>query len=165
MKRLQSPFITMPLWAVVGALIVVLSPRSWLAVIGACTWPIVEYAAHRWTMHGLARVAPRLYKRIHGVHHLYPRDLSHFVIPVPVVVLIAAILGAALVLLGVGLAPLGGLLLAFVVYDLAHLAAHNLAPFPFATALRNHHKKHHENDTINFGVTSPWIDQILHTDR
>lgn len=61
------------------------------------------------------------------------------------------------------LAPLGGLLLAFVVYDIAHLAAHGLAPFPFAEALRRHHARHHADDTRNFGVTTPWIDCLLGT--
>lgn len=163
MKRLQSPFLTMPLWAAVGAALVAPSPRPWLALAGAAAWPLVEYAAHRWAMHGLARAAPRLYKRVHGVHHLYPRDLSHFVIPVPAVALAAVAIGGALEALDVGLAPLGGLLLAFVLYDLAHLAAHGLAPFPFADALRRHHARHHATDTRNFGVTTPCLDRLLGT--
>lgn len=163
MKRLQSPFLTMPLWAAVGAVLVALSPRPWLALVGVGAWPAVEYLAHRWGMHGLQRLAPRLYKRVHGVHHLYPRDLSHFVIPVPAVALVAVAIGVVLEALGVGLAPLGGLLLAFVVYDIAHLAAHGLAPFPFAEALRRHHARHHADDTRNFGVTTPWIDRLLGT--
>lgn len=162
-KRLQSPFLTMPLWAAIGAALVAVSPRPWLAAAGAAAWPFVEYAAHRWAMHGLKRVAPRLYKRVHGVHHLYPHDLSHFVIPVPAVALIATVLGAGLCLLGVGLAPLGGLLLAFVAYDLGHLAAHGRAPFPFASALRRHHEKHHADESKNYGVTSPWLDRLLGT--
>lgn len=163
MKRLQSPFLTMPLWAAIGAVLVALSPRPWLAIAGAAVWPVLEYVAHRWAMHGLARVAPRLYKRVHGVHHLYPHDLSHFVIPPAAVALVGAAGGAALHLLGVGLAPLGGLLLAFVVYDLAHLAAHGLAPFPFAQALRRHHEKHHTDGRKNYGVTSPWLDRLFGT--
>lgn len=163
MKRLQSPFLTMPLWAAVGAALVALSPRPWLAFAGFATWPAVEYAAHRWAMHGLAGRAPRLYKRVHGVHHLYPRDLSHFVIPIPAVAVVVCAIGAALWAGGVGLAPLGGLLLAFVLYDLAHLAAHDLAPFPFREALRRHHARHHEDGARNFGVTSPAIDRLLGT--
>ncbi len=163
-KRLQSPFLTMPLWAAIGAALVALSPRPWLAIAGVAAWPVVEYSAHRWAMHGLARAAPRLYKRVHGVHHLHPQDLSHFVIPVPAVALVVVVLGAALhLLLRVGLAPLGGLLLAFVAYDLAHLAAHGLAPFPFASALRRHHAKHHAHESKNYGVTSPWLDRLLGT--
>jgi sterol desaturase/sphingolipid hydroxylase (fatty acid hydroxylase superfamily) len=163
MKRINSPFLTMPLWSAVGAVMVASSPRPWVGILGAASWPFVEYVAHRWAMHGLSRWAPRFYKRVHGVHHLYPRDLSHFVIPAPVVAAVACVLATPLLASGVGLAPLGGLLLAFVLYDLAHLAAHGFAPFPFASALARHHAQHHVNETANYGVTTPCLDYLLGT--
>lgn len=163
MKRINSPFLTMPLWAGVGAAVVALSPRPWLAFAGAAAWPLVEYVAHRWAMHGLSQRAPRFYKRVHGVHHLYPTDLSHFVIPAPVVAAVACVIGVCLVASGAGLAPLGGVLISFVLYDLAHLASHGLAPFPFATALARHHARHHAHETVNYGVTTPWLDRLFGT--
>jgi len=162
MKRLQSPFVVMPLWSAVAAALLVRWP-SWWALAGFAAWPLVEYAAHRWAMHGLALAAPRLYKRVHGVHHLYPRDLSHFTIPIPIAAVVVAGLCAASWAIGAPPSVVGGLLAAFVLYDLAHLAAHGFAPFPFARALQRHHARHHADDARNFGVTTSWIDRLLGT--
>lgn len=158
MKRLQSPFLVMPLWSAVGAVLVATDPAAWLALAGVAAWPFIEYAAHRWLMHGSARYMPRLYKRIHGCHHLWPDDLSHFTIPIPVVALVVAAL-----LLALPRAFVGGVLLAYVAYDLAHLAAHGLAPFPFRDRLMRHHAEHHRNAGVAYGVTQPWIDRALGT--
>lgn len=158
MKAIQHPLLVMPLWLAVGVALVATSMRPALALAGATAWPAVEYAAHRFLMHGLARVSPRLYKRVHGVHHLYPRDLSHFMIPLAFSALVVAALSLVM-----PRPALGGLLLAYVAYDLAHLAAHGLIPFPFRRALARHHAKHHRDPAICFGVTSPLFDVVLGT--
>lgn len=148
----------MPLWSAVGSALVATSERPWLALAGVAAWPVIEYAAHRWLMHGAARFAPRLYKKIHGCHHLWPNDLAHFTIPIPVVALAVAALLAAL-----PRAFVGGALLAYVAYDLAHLAAHGLAPFPFRARLAKHHAAHHRRSDEAYCVTQPWIDRLLGT--
>lgn len=139
---------------------------SRLALVGAGLWPAVEYVAHRWLMHGIEYSRPALYKRVHGVHHLYPRDLSHFTIPVAITAPIVAMICSAFAVLGVwsSAAPIiGGLLGAYAVYDIAHLAAHGLAPFPFRRALARYHAKHHRDAARAFGVTTPIIDAIMGT--
>lgn len=158
MKRLQSPFLVMPLWSAVGAALVTTDQAPWLALAGVAAWPFIEYVAHRWVMHGSAKYAPRFYKRIHGCHHAWPDDLSHFTIPIPVVVLAVAALLVAL-----PRAFVGGALLAYVAYDLAHLAAHGLAPFPFRERLMRHHAAHHRKADEAYGVTQPCIDRLLGT--
>lgn len=149
----------MPIWAAVGAALVATSPWPWFALFGAVLWPFVEYSAHRWAMHGLARIAPRLYRKVHGVHHMYPDDLAHFTIPLPVVLVV--VLGALYA--GVPRAVVGGMLLAFVAYDLAHLAAHGLAPFPFRERLRDHHAAHHRHASVSFAVSAPFLDRLFRT--
>ena len=163
MKTLQSPYIVIPFWgAVAGAMLAGTGP-FWLAAIGLGVWPLVEYSAHRWGMHALERRWPRFYKRAHGVHHRYPGDLSHFTIPIPVVLVVVVVLALALHVAGVGLVALGGLLVGYVLYDLAHLAAHGLIPFPFRRALVRHHARHHANQACNFGVSAPWIERLFGT--
>lgn len=158
MKRLQSPFLVMPLWSAVGATLVATSPTPWLAFAGVAAWPVIEYAVHRWLMHGSAKFAPKFYKKIHGCHHAWPEDLSHFTIPITVVACVTAAL-----LLALPGAFVGGALLAYVGYDLAHLAAHGLAPFPFRDRLMRHHAAHHRRADEAYGVTQPWIDRLLGT--
>ena len=158
MKRLQSPFLVMPLWSAIGSALVATDVTPWFSFAGAATWPLIEYVAHRWIMHGSATFAPRLYKKIHGCHHTWPDDPSHFTIPIPVVAMVVAALLVAL-----PRAFVGGALLAYVGYDLAHLAAHGLAPFPFRERLMKHHAAHHQRANEAYGVTQPWIDRLLGT--
>mgnify|MGYP000216858335 CR=1 FL=1 len=165
MKRLQHPALVIPLWASVAAILIVAHPSP-IALLGVALWPVVEYVAHRWFMHGIERTRPALYKRVHGVHHLYPRDRSHFTIPLAVTVPIVALLAAIPAALGAWstAAPvLGGLLAAYALYDLAHLAAHGLAPFPFRRVLARYHARHHRDATRAFGVTSPIVDALMGT--
>lgn len=165
MKRLQHPAIVIPVWGLVAALLVSAHP-GYRALVGVALWPAVEYVAHRWLMHGIERTRPALYKRVHGVHHLYPGDPSHFTIPLAVTVPVVAVLCAIAAAIGAWYAAapvLGGLLGAYALYDIAHLAAHGLAPFPFRRALARYHARHHRDATRAFGVTSPLIDALMDT--
>jgi sterol desaturase/sphingolipid hydroxylase (fatty acid hydroxylase superfamily) len=164
-KRLQHPVLVIAFWASVAALIIASRPSP-LAFLGVALWPTVEYVAHRWLMHGISSSRPALYKRVHGVHHLYPGDRSHFTIPLAVTVPLVALLAAIPATLGAWptAAPvLGGLLAAYALYDIAHLAAHGLAPFPFRRALARYHARHHRDASRAFGVTSPLVDALMGT--
>jgi sterol desaturase/sphingolipid hydroxylase (fatty acid hydroxylase superfamily) len=155
----------MPVWAAIAAALVVLSGEPVLAVVGALAWPPVEYAAHRWAMHGIARAWPKAYRRVHGVHHMYPTDTSHFTIPMPVVAIAAALVWSALWALGAPspMAIVGGLLFAMVAYDAAHLAAHGILSLPFGKGLAARHAGHHAHPATNYGVTTGIIDRALGT--
>ena len=156
LKWFQSPMIVLPFWAVVAALLLVTSQRVELLAVGVVVWPFVEYAAHRWGLHVIA-------PRAHAAHHRRPGRLAHFTIPIVIAAPVAFVIGAALYVAGAPLSPLGGLLASYVVYDLAHLAAHGLVPFPFRRALVRHHARHHANQACNFGVSAPWIDRLFGT--
>ncbi len=155
----------MPVWAAVASALVASSEAPYLAAVGSLAWPVIEYAAHRWAMHGIARVWPRAYRRVHGVHHMYPTDTSHFTIPMPVVAIAAALVWAALWAIGAPspMAIVGGLLSAMVAYDAAHLAAHGLLSLPFGKSLAARHAGHHARPTTNYGVTTGIIDRALGT--
>jgi sterol desaturase/sphingolipid hydroxylase (fatty acid hydroxylase superfamily) len=153
----------MPFWLLVGISLIVFRGPWWAALAGLAAWPAVEYAAHR-AMHAVVKVSPRAYKKVHGVHHAYPDDLSHFAIPPVAVFAIAFLLAAGLWALGLPLSALGGLLVALVAYDAAHLAAHGVIPFPFAKAIARRHAKHHKNARVNLGVTTPIMDIAVGTE-
>lgn len=159
-KACQSPHLTLPLWAAVGAALVAASARPWLALAGLAAWPLVEYAGHRWGMHGLERW-PALYGPAHGRHHDHPRDPSHYPIPVPVVALAVALA------LAIGAPPpaVGGLLLGLTAYDLCHLACHGLAPFPARAWFARHHARHHADQGRAFAVSAPPLDRLAGTHR
>lgn len=155
----------MPVWAALASALVVSADAPHFAIVGALAWPLAEYSAHRWAMHGIARAWPKAYRRVHGVHHMYPTDTSHFTIPMPVVAVAAALVWSALWVLGAPspVAIVGGLLFAMVAYDAAHLSAHGLLALPFGKGLAARHAGHHARPTTNYGVTTGIIDRALGT--
>lgn len=160
MKPWRNPYVVAPAWCAVSAALVALRPSpAWLA-LGVASWPLAEYAVHRWAMHALAAVNARAYRKAHGVHHGHPLDASHYVVP-PVAVAPAVALAAAVV------APsyAAGLLLAMAAYDLVHMGAHGLGPLGglVPAALVRHHDGHHADQSTNFSVTFPPLDALLGT--
>lgn len=154
-----------PVWAALATALISTAETPALAIVGVLAWPFVEYVAHRWAMHGIARAWPTLYKRVHGVHHKYPTDTSHFTIPVFVVVPVVAALIAALWLCGAPSpgALVGGLLAALAAYDIVHLGAHGLIALPFGGGIARRHAAHHADQSVAFGVTSGIVDALMGT--
>ena len=148
MRPDRNPSLVIPAQAVAAIALCATAGLPLTSVAAALCFPLVEYAAHRWAFHGPAAA-------IHEAHHRYPSDLSHFTVPVWITVAVS--LAAAVVSPAVA----GGLLAGMCLYDLAHLACHGRAWFPFRRALAAHHALHHAQPGKNFSVSFPPIDSLL----
>lgn len=141
-----------------------------MILIGMFTWTLTEYTLHRFVFHYEPKSdwGKRLHFIMHGVHHDYPNDSKRLVMPpsvsIPLAVLFyilfSAILGSTYV------APFFmGFLIGYLYYDLTHYAVHHFNMHSkFWLTIKNHHMKHHYQDsTKGFGVSSPLWDIIIGT--
>ena len=140
-------------------------------LFGAFIWTITEYTLHRFIFHFPAKseFGKKIHFIFHGVHHDYPSDSKRLVMPpsvsIPLAVLFYflfnAILGEVLV------APFFvGFIIGYLAYDLTHYAIHHYNMHnKFWLAIKNHHMKHHFQDSEKgFGVSSPLWDKVIGTD-
>lgn len=139
-----------------------LAASGWLG--GLAAWTLLEYALHRVLFHLPAdHPLDAAGARMHRAHHAEPAP--------PIVKPPAATLGAlftgfalsAAVLGAARVAPLwAGVLMGYLVYEVAHLAAHLLDearhPWP---AQRARHLLHHRSPGACFGITSPLWDAVF----
>jgi sterol desaturase/sphingolipid hydroxylase (fatty acid hydroxylase superfamily) len=158
-KPWRNPYVVVPAWCAVAAGLFATCPSSASLALGVASWPLAEYAVHRWAMHALEAVNARAYRKAHGVHHGHPLDASHYVVP-PFAVATTATSAAV-----VAPSYAAGLLLAMAAYDLVHMGAHGLGPLGglVPAALVRHHEGHHANQAANFSVTFPPLDSLMGT--
>jgi sterol desaturase/sphingolipid hydroxylase (fatty acid hydroxylase superfamily) len=141
-----------------------------LIIIGLFVWTLTEYTLHRFVFHyqPKSQFGLKLHFIFHGVHHDYPNDSKRLVM-VPTVSLPLATLFYFLfkIILGVSfVAPFFvGFLIGYLFYDLSHYAIHHFNMHgKFWLAIKNHHMKHHYQDSEKgFGVSTPLWDAIIGT--
>lgn len=150
MKLHRNPSLVVPAQAIAGLALVAAVWSPVTSLVAAMSFPLVEYAVHRWAFHGPL-------SRLHDAHHRYPSDPAHFTVPVWATAAVVALVSA------ISPAAAGGLLLGMCVYDVAHLACHGRARFPFRKTLAKHHALHHLDESKNFAVTVPPLDGLLCT--
>lgn len=154
-----SEFVTAPVIAFVGAL---LAPRWDIEfvlgmLVGFVTWQFVEWAIHRYVLHG----APVI-KQAHDGHHEDPHG-PEGVSPLITVSAWALILTACH-FIGVH-GPFFGLLAGYVLYQYAHDRIHNrtVAPGHWLYQAKLRHLMHHRGLEANFNVAFPLGDMLLGT--
>lgn len=139
-----------------------------LFLFGIFIWSITEYTLHRFVFHfkPKSRFGEKVHFIFHGVHHDYPNDSRRLVMPPTVsmplallfFILFSYILGIVLVF------PFfAGFLLGYLFYDITHYAIHHFNMHSkFWIAIKNHHMKHHYQDSSKgFGVSTPIWDSII----
>lgn len=135
-----------------------------LVIAGLLVWSALEYASHRFVLHG---VAP--FSRWHAEHHRRPAALIY------TPTLLSGLLFAGLVFLPLwwlgdlrrASALTLGVLLGYVGYALTHHALHHLRRDHGALyRLKCRHARHHLGSapTVCYGVTSRFWDVLLLTD-
>lgn len=147
-----------------GAALVAYGGSAAQAVASVPFYALVEYAIHRWVLHG--PWAPDVAWRIHGAHHARPAEAKHIHVPPRLVCGIALVLGlvarGALGYLPAGV--LGGALIQFGMFELAHLACHGHGPLAglIPKSVRSHHAAHHERDDGHaYAVSWPIVDRVI----
>jgi 4-hydroxysphinganine ceramide fatty acyl 2-hydroxylase len=136
-------------------------------------WPAFEYAYHGVLFHSRGLLRNRtlivLHFLAHGLHHLTPHDRDRLFVP-------PALFGVlyfctrwimARVLSETYVGPLAcGVILGVIVYDYVHFLLHHRGTSKFECLrwLKRYHAHHHFKDyNVNFGVTSPVMDEVMGT--
>ncbi len=140
-----------------------------LFLVGFLSFTLFEYFVHRVVFH----MAPtnKLKKWIaysfHGVHHDHPNDKTRLAMPPVVSILLAAITYIAFrwVMGNNVYGFLPGFLSGYATYLFVHYIVHaRRAPKNFLRILWIHHGiHHHKDDTVAFGVSSPFWDWVFGT--
>jgi sterol desaturase/sphingolipid hydroxylase (fatty acid hydroxylase superfamily) len=130
--------------------------------VGFFAWGGVEYAVHRWVLHG----GPSMATRAHARHHADAEALISmpaFISPA-LAVMSCFVLSA---MFGKGLAALAvfGLYAGYNYYAALHHLLHRqqalvdrIAPF---ARLEEAHRVHHRRVAVNYGVSTTWWDRLL----
>src|SRR4029453_7784079 len=140
----------------------------------AAIYPMVEFLVHRYVLHSqLFYKQPRtaaFWRRVHYDHHMNPNDLS--VLFGALYTTLPLVFGLTLPLGWATLGPAGACataaagLIAFLIYEFFHCAAHLPVRFPFAfmQRLRRHHALHHFHaEKGNYGIATAIADRTLGT--
>lgn len=137
--------------------------------IGLVVWTLAEYLLHRFIFHFTPSnpIMARVHFLAHGVHHDYPMDSKRLVMPPPISVPLAGLFYLLfLAMVGEDSSALtAGFLTGYMIYDVIHFAIHHFNMHsPFWLAVKNHHMRHHFQDSDRgFGVSSPLWDQVFGT--
>lgn len=132
-----------------------------LALLGLCSWTVIEYAFHRFILHGMPP-----FRRWHAVHHARPLAL----ICTPTILsatLIAALVFLPALLLGNPWQAAGvtlGVLIGYLFYGITHHATHHWrANHPWLQQRKRWHALHHHagGRPGYYGVTSTFWDRVL----
>lgn len=133
-----------------------------LLPLGFFTWQVAEYFIHKSIFHTFPGPTA------HGFHHKYPDDDTRLVMPLPVSIGLALIVGGALYLANtpaVTIPYFCGILFGYLWYDFTHWSTHHREPLTeWGRKQRAHHMAHHFGDhTKNFGLSHMWMDRVLGT--
>ncbi len=141
-----------------------------LVIFGLFIWTITEYLLHRFIFHWelKSKIGAKIHFIFHGVHHDYPADSRRLVMPPSVSIPLAALFYFLFrVLIGsISVLPFfAGFLIGYLFYDITHYAIHHFNMHSkFWLAIKNHHMKHHYQDSHKgYGVSSPIWDMIIGT--
>lgn len=141
-----------------------------LIVLGIFVWTMTEYALHRFVFHfkPKSKIGEKIHFIFHGVHHDYPNDSRRLVMPPSVSIPLATLFYFlfTLILGNVSVFPFfAGFLTGYLFYDITHYAIHHFNMHSkFWLAIKNHHMKHHYQDSNKgFGVSTPIWDIVIGT--
>jgi sterol desaturase/sphingolipid hydroxylase (fatty acid hydroxylase superfamily) len=143
-----------------------------LFVGGYLFWTLSEYWIHRVIFHFEPEqgFGARLHWIIHGVHHDHPNDPLRLVMPPSVSVPLSSLF--CLGFYAVFGTPLwyafgAGFLAGYLLYDMTHYYLHHHRPkWWLGKRLRELHMRHHfQDDTVMFGISSPYWDHVFRTAR
>jgi sterol desaturase/sphingolipid hydroxylase (fatty acid hydroxylase superfamily) len=130
-------------------------------IVGFLAWSFLEYVLHRWVLHG----RPSMARRGHARHHA--DDTALISTPALVVMAAACAMWAILSLVfpaDVACLLVFGLYAGYNHYALLHHLQHRRGrAFACLAGLERVHRLHHNQHTVNYGVTSTLWDRLLGT--
>lgn len=139
-------------------------------LVGIATWTLTEYWLHRVLFHitGESEALQTFHRRMHGIHHEYPNDMTRVVMPPAAAIWFAVVFGLltwAALGYAYGLPFFGGLVVGYLWYDMTHWWTHTTRPRgAWGKLVRRHHMMHHFQRTDRrFGVSTPLWDWVFRT--
>lgn len=135
------------------------------AVLGFLAWSLVEYALHRFVLHGLPP-----FKHWHETHHERPFALIGSSTPVSMTAFAALVFWPLSAVNGpwIALAATLGMTLGYLLYVIVHHATHHwrARPGSWMQARKRDHARHHRPGAEGwYGVTTPFWDRVFGTDE
>jgi 4-hydroxysphinganine ceramide fatty acyl 2-hydroxylase len=118
-------------------------------IVGIVFWTFIEYATHRWILHGPL-------KAYHQLHHLNPRARSRvpwwLAIPILFIVSLASVWIAL------------GILVTWIFSSFLHtIFHHKRLKNKYFKELQKAHITHHRFNYYNYGVMVTFWDRLFHT--
>jgi sterol desaturase/sphingolipid hydroxylase (fatty acid hydroxylase superfamily) len=179
-EKLTRTHIAVPLIIFYGAALIILGNvifleriplRTTLGIFisGVFGFTLLEYMVHRFVFHlpETTEFRKKLVRKIHGIHHEYPRDKSRLAMPPVVSVMLAVILLSLFKFFAgtTGFVFGAGVLTGYASYLTIHYSVHAFTPPKnFANYLWFHHSIHHYKDPNSaYGVSSPLWDVVFGT--
>jgi sterol desaturase/sphingolipid hydroxylase (fatty acid hydroxylase superfamily) len=133
-------------------------------IVAFIAWGFVEYAFHRWVLHG----RPSIARRGHARHHA--DDTALIGLPFPVAVTAACAIWAILTLVfpvGVACLLVFGFYARYNYYGLLHHLLHHrdrdLASVACLARFGQVHRIHHDRHAVNYGVSTTIWDRLFGT--
>lgn len=131
-----------------------------ITLVGLAAWTFIEYALHRFVLHGL-----HPFRRWHAAHHERPRALICTPTLLSALLICALVFLPALLLGGAwrACALTIGLLIGYLVYAITHHATHHWRANSAWLLQRKHwHALHHHiGQPGHYGVTSAFWDHVF----
>jgi Fatty acid hydroxylase superfamily len=138
-------------------------PLAGMAVVGLVSWPFIEYALHRFILHGL-----KPFSTWHAAHHQRPHALicTPTVLSASLITLLVFVPAMLLTDIWLATALTFGLLTGYLAYAITHHAIHHWHGNSAWFKQRKHcHALHHNprRPPAHFGVTSSVCDSLTGT--
>ena len=139
-----------------------------LIIAGLIFFTFSEYIIHRFILHIVKdHTTSEPPSNSHLYHHRFPRDKYRLDISLPVAILMAMVFIALfwLVLREKSFVFFSGFATGYCLYHFVHYKIHTVPPpkSMFKYLWKHHHVHHYMDDTVAFGVTSPFWDIIFGT--
>ncbi len=136
---------------------------------GFFIFTLVEYIVHRNVFHlaPTTEFRKKIQYNFHGIHHEQPKDKKRLAMPIVVSTILAFVaLGFFYLLMGnYSFAFTPGFVMGYATYIGVHYTVHAFAPPKnfFKILWVNHAIHHYKDDTVAYGVSSPFWDVIFGT--
>ena len=120
-----------------------------------------EYVMHRFLLHG----GPNQVSRSHDGHHKHNIELRRIFVPVPVTIFLAITTAVGSYLIDPDAMPsvAMSMIIAYLLFEFAHYAAHVPQQTQLLHSLRKHHLLHHSRPDTKYGFVSASWDVLLGT--
>jgi len=143
--------------------------KSLLILLGYLLYTLIEYIFHRFLYHSGEdyKAEENWQYKVHGIHHMHPKDEGLLAMPIPVAILLGAVVFMIFYLSLGDYAYLfwPGFFIGYAIYLYVHYKVHTSKPPKniFKYLWTHHFLHHYQYEEKAYGVSSPLWDIIFRT--